>query len=176
MDIIEFKDLESSDLNRDVLCKGGTAENISSEPISKIFPVGNQSGVRIKGTFEKPTIVVLYSTFSDPDWPDSLNNELLIYYGDNKIPGKEIHDTQGNKVLRTIFNLLHLNRTQIPPIFLFQKANVGYDRIFNRVSPRSRKQMNRVFYIICITVRKIPGPFNNSPAIRICIIKKVNTI
>ena len=131
MNIIDFNELNKSDLVKDCICKGGDVNNLSSEPISKIFPVGNQSGIRFAGTSEQPSLVVLYSTFSDIDWPDLINGDLLTYYGDNKEPGREIHETPGNKLFRGIFNNLHLNRkNEVPPIFLFSKGGSGFDRIF----------------------------------------------
>jgi len=122
MNIIDFNKLNKSDLIKDCICKGGDANNLSSEPISKILPVGNQSGIRFAGTSEQPSLVVLYSTFSDIDWPDLINGDLVTYYGDNKEPGREIHETLGNRLFRGIFNNLHLNRkNEVPPIFLFLK-------------------------------------------------------
>lgn len=131
MKIIDFNKLNKSDLIKDCICKGGDANNLSSEPISKILPVGNQSGIRFAGTAEQPSLVVLYSTFSDIDWPDLINGDLVTYYGDNKEPGREIHETLGNRLFRGIFNNLHLNRkNEVPPIFLFSKGSAGFDRIF----------------------------------------------
>lgn len=131
MNIIDFNKLNKSDLIKDCICKGGDANNLSSEPISKILPVGNQSGIRFAGTAEQPSLVVLYSTFSDIDWPDLINGDLVTYYGDNKEPGREIHETLGNRLFRGIFNNLHLNRkNEVPPIFLFSKGSTGFDRIF----------------------------------------------
>ena len=49
MNIIDFNKLNKSDLIKDCICKGGDANNLSSEPISKILPVGNQSGIRFAG-------------------------------------------------------------------------------------------------------------------------------
>lgn len=131
MNTIDFNKLNKSDLIKDCICKGGDANNLSSEPISKILPVGNQSGIRFAGTSEQPSLVVLYSTFSDIDWPDLINGDLVTYYGDNKEPGREIHETLGNRLFRGIFNNLHLNRkNEVPPIFLFSKGSTGFDRIF----------------------------------------------
>ena len=98
MNIIDFNKLNKSDLIKDCICKGGDANNLSSEPISKILPVWNQSGIRFAGTSEQPSLVVHYSTFSDIDWPDLINGDLVTYYGDNKEPGREIHETLGNRL------------------------------------------------------------------------------
>jgi hypothetical protein len=62
------------------------------------------------------------------DWPDQLNLSLgqFSYYGDNKKPGHELHDTQrgGNRLLRATFASLHSEppaRKSIPPFFVFTK-------------------------------------------------------
>jgi hypothetical protein len=55
-----------------------------------------------------------------------LNTGQFVYYGDNKRPGHELHDTQrsGNRILRHVFALLHASppqRPRIPPFFVFRK-------------------------------------------------------
>jgi hypothetical protein len=50
----------------------------------------------------------------------------FVYFGDNKTPGHELHDTQrgGNKILRRNFELLHASpamREKIPPFLIFKK-------------------------------------------------------
>jgi hypothetical protein len=68
------------------------------------MPVGNQGGIRPR---KARRLVVLYTQWSDPDWPDHLDPETgtLTYYGDNKRPGRELHDTpkRGNAVLAAGF-------------------------------------------------------------------------
>jgi hypothetical protein len=53
------------------------------EPLHHLMPVGNQGGIR---TRKARRLVVLYTQWSDPDWPDQLDPETgkLTYYGDNK--------------------------------------------------------------------------------------------
>jgi hypothetical protein len=52
-------------------------------------------------------MVVLTSSLSDPDWPDAVDREtgVFTYYGDNKRPGRALHDTprNGNELLGRIF-------------------------------------------------------------------------
>ena len=45
-------------------------------------------------------LCVLFSDMKNPDWPDSIDFESgkFVYYGDNKTPGKEIHEMKGNKI------------------------------------------------------------------------------
>jgi len=71
---------------------------------------------------------VLYTSGQDKDWPDLLDHSTgqFVYYGDNKTPGHELHDTRrsGNRILRRVFELLHASparRDLIPPFFVFTK-------------------------------------------------------
>lgn len=130
--IIPFELLESSDLIKGAIYKGGLKNNLSSEPISKLVPVGNQSGIRFSGSVLDPKIVVLYTTFKDEDWPDAIIDKRVTYYGDNKTPGREIHASNGNQVLRSVFNRFYLEN-KYPLILLFSKGYIGYDRIFQGV-------------------------------------------
>lgn len=57
----------------------------------------------------------------------------FTYYGDNKKPGNELHETskKGNIILRETFSRLHTKqRRQIPPFFVFEKGTIGRDVIF----------------------------------------------
>jgi hypothetical protein len=70
----------------------------------------------------------MFTTGEDGDWPDTLdlNTGQFVYYGDNKSPGHELHDTHagGNKVLRYTFERLHDAhgaRDGIAPFFIFKK-------------------------------------------------------
>jgi hypothetical protein len=71
---------------------------------------------------------VLFSTGEDSDWPDTfdLNTGQFVYFGDNKLPGHELHDTKagGNKILRNVFESLHSEQdssARIPPFLVFKK-------------------------------------------------------
>ena len=54
---------------------------------------------------------MITTSMADPEWPDNLAPEtgVFTYYGDNKQPGRELHDTPryGNLLLRTIYEALH---------------------------------------------------------------------
>ena len=81
-------------------------------------------GSPAKGTVR---LCVLYSELSDPDWPDGLYTETgrFVYYGDNKRPGLDVHDTRrrGNLLLRDVFAALHSgSRDKIPPFLVFTKG------------------------------------------------------
>ena len=79
-------------------------------------------------------MVALYTTFADPDWPDRLDpaTGLFTYYGDNKEPGRDLHDTPkgGNALLKEVFEDLWVRparRDRIPPFFIFSKVGKGRD-------------------------------------------------
>ncbi len=122
-----FEGLGDSDLMIDALYESGNAGTAGDDPISKILNVGNSGGFRWAGTTDNLKYLVLYTTGEDLDWPDSIDVETGVfrYYGDNKTPGHDLHDTKkgGNRILRDLFNNLHLQgrRDRIPPIFIFEK-------------------------------------------------------
>lgn len=127
--IFTYGELPHSDLIVDAVYEGTTGANLASEPLSALLRgVGNQGGFRAAGRGDDKKFVVLYSTGEDRDWPDTLdtNTGQFIYYGDNKTPGHELHDTGpgGNRILRHVFHLLHGSpgdRRRIPPFFTFRR-------------------------------------------------------
>lgn len=129
MNIVSFENLPSSDLVVDAIYESSHDGQLSGEPLSKLLPgLGNMGGFRPAGRGEDKNLVVLFSTGENKDWPDTLdlNTGQFIYFGDNKTPGHEIHDTQkgGNKILRRVFELLHAappDRSKIPPFLIFKK-------------------------------------------------------
>ena len=128
MKIYPFNELSQSDLIIDAIYEGGNKGNVSDDPITKIFPVGNQGGFRYAGKIKSLKYIVLYTSGENVDWPDTIDNETgrFNYYGDNKKPGFEIHNTKkkGNLILKKLFDSLHSEinpRKNIPPIFIFKK-------------------------------------------------------
>lgn len=129
MKVISFEQLSKSDLIIDALYEGGNSETTLGDPISKILlGVGNMGGFRASGRGDLKKFVVLFTSGEDKDWPDSLdlNTGKFIYFGDNKKPGHELHDTgpKGNIILRNIFKWLHSSsqeRKKVPPFFIFKK-------------------------------------------------------
>ena len=127
--IISFGDVASSDLIVDAIYESSADGRLSGEPISKLLPgSGNMGGFRVSGRGDRKNWVVLFTTGEDGDWPDSLdlNTGKFIYFGDNKTPGHELHDTRsgGNKVLRRAFARLHDDespRIDISPFFIFKR-------------------------------------------------------
>lgn len=129
MKIIPFSGLVESDLVVDAIYEGSPGGQLAGEPISKLLPgSGNMGGFRVSGRGERKNWVVLFTTGEDRDWPDTLdlNTGQFVYYGDNKTPGHELHDTRagGNKVLRNAFSRLHADhepRCDIAPFLIFKK-------------------------------------------------------
>lgn len=135
--MIEFSDLSAADLLVDAVYRGGRRGHAGDDPLSHLLRVSNQGGFRYRGSLDGLELLVLTSTLSDPDWPDALDREtgLFSYFGDNKHPGRALHDTprNGNDVLRRIFEMSHSGaegRNKIPPILLFANAGDGRDVVF----------------------------------------------
>lgn len=129
---IRFEALARSDLVVDAVYQGGGAKNASDDPIAKLVPVGNSGGIRYQGRRTEPRLIALVTSGEDPNWPDSFDPEtgVLVYYGDNKRRGRELHDTPrgGNIVLRNLFDAAAgsaSDRRKIAPILVFTKAAPG---------------------------------------------------
>lgn len=128
--VIPFNEVSIADLIVDAVYESSSDGQLSGEPISKLLPgSGNMGGFRVSGRGERKNWVVLFSTGEDRDWPDllDLNTGKFLYYGDNKTPGHELHDTRagGNRVLRHAFARLHDDanpRTDIAPFLIFKKS------------------------------------------------------
>lgn len=105
-------------------------KNFSAEVLSKLLGVKNQGGFRYLGKTETPNLVILFTSGEDIYWRDELDSSLgvLLYYGDNKTPGTDLHKTKlhGNEILRYIFELSSSSdidkRKKIPPILVFKKT------------------------------------------------------
>jgi Restriction endonuclease AspBHI N-terminal/Restriction endonuclease len=130
--VVPFDKLAKVDLIVDAVYQGGTSGNVADDALGKLVPVGNQGGFRYAGSVKdgELRLVVLYTSGADRDWPDALDREtgLFTYYGDNREPGKQLHDTSrsGNVILRACFDHLHgspPHRDEIPPFLLFDKAS-----------------------------------------------------
>lgn len=108
-----------------------TKKTMEAEVLSKLLGVKNQGGFRFLGKVDCPKLVVLFTSGEDIYWRDELDNYtgVLLYYGDNKIPGTDLHNTKlgGNIILKYIFELATSEkleeRKKIPPILVFKKSN-----------------------------------------------------
>jgi len=122
--VVSFDQLADADLVVDRVYRGGSAGNASDDPLSKLLPVSNQGGFRTYGRTMQDAVklVVLYTSGAEPDWPDALDpyTGTFTYFGDNRSPGRELHDTpkKGNLLLSRAFERAHTDRAsreQVPP-------------------------------------------------------------
>ncbi|MDP1929762.1 MAG: restriction endonuclease [Thiobacillus sp.] len=125
------EDLSSVDLIIDAIYKGyKTDKGGIADPLVKLVGVSRQGGFRYRGTNERPTLLVLTTNLAEPDWPDELDETTgrFTYYGDNRHPGRQLHDTPrfGNLLLKNIFDCTHNGRRdQVPPILIFTAEGKG---------------------------------------------------
>jgi Restriction endonuclease AspBHI N-terminal len=136
---VPFEQLVDADLHVDRIYEGGRVGNAVDDPLQRLLPVGNQGGFRYSGSRRRDQIrlIVLYTTGADRDWPDSLDmfTGTFTYFGDNKRPGHELHDTPrgGNAILRWLFDRTRDStapRADVPPVLVFSKGDQGRDVVF----------------------------------------------
>ena len=130
MQAFPFSNLSRADLVVDATYEGGRSGNAGDDPFPQLLGLSNQGGFRYRGSLAALKFVALTSSMNDPDWPDTLDAETgtLTYFGDNKHPGRGLHDTPryGNEILRNIFESAQAGRKGrllVPPVFVF--ANTG---------------------------------------------------
>jgi hypothetical protein len=133
----QFAELHAADLRVDAIYRGGRTGNSSDDPLNSLLRVSLMGGFRYRGSLEALELVVLTTTLSDPDWPDSVDREtgIFTYYGDNKRPGRALHDTPrfGNEILRRLFDMAHgtpEQRRSMPPVLVFASTGTWRDMIF----------------------------------------------
>ncbi|MHC2842815.1 restriction endonuclease [Bradyrhizobium diazoefficiens] len=138
MKTVPFDQAASSDLYVDALYEGGRRGNMGDDPLPRLLRVDNLGGFRYRGKVAgRLHMLVLTSSMADPDWPDAIDREtgVFTYYGDNKKPGRELHDTgrDGNLILQKIFDAARRGadgRRDVPPIFIFANSGTWRDMIF----------------------------------------------
>ena len=109
-----------------------------SDPLTRLIPgIGNAGGFRPRVRDGALIGLILTSTGGETEWPDELNNfdGTYTYYGDNRKPGKDLHDTKagGNRRLREIFGFAHGSaneRAKCPLILVFHAGEQGKDVVF----------------------------------------------
>lgn len=125
---VEFDSLRSADLVVDDVYEGGQSNHLGAEPLARLLSVKASGGIRYLGSADRPSMVVLTTTGRSADWPDSLDAEtgVFTYYGDNRRPGRELHNTpiRGNEVLRHLFQAAatEQGRINFPPILIFSST------------------------------------------------------
>ncbi len=149
--------LSTADLFIDAVYGGGRLGNSGDDPLPRLIGVSNQGGFRYLGSKESPRLVVLTSSFNDPDWPDFLDREtgILTYYGDNKHPGRGLHETprHGNLLLRNMFNATHAHpptRADVPPVLVFGNAGTYRDMIFLGLAVPGSPQLQAMEDLVAI--------------------------
>ncbi len=136
-----FDQLSTADLIVDAIYEGDkTTSSYGGEPLHHLLPgLGTQGGFRKrKGQGDSLVGLVMVSTGNEPDWPDELDpyTGTFIYFGDNRTPGKELHDTKagGNKTLVEIFSAAHSKsveaRLTCPITLIFETTGEGRNMIF----------------------------------------------
>lgn len=131
MSVYSGEELDTIDLIVDALYKGfKTDKGGVADPLVKLVGVSRQGGFRYRGTRDRPTLLVLTSNLAEADWPDELNPTTgqFVYYGDNRQPGQQLHDTPrfGNLLLKSVFDLAHSGRRkEVPPILIFTSESPG---------------------------------------------------
>lgn len=170
--IFEFGDLQNVDLIVDAIYKGGTVGNAGDDPIHKLIGCGLQGGFRIVGSSKKleAKLVGLYTTLSNPDWPDYIDEQTgrFYYFGDNKTPGHLLHNTprHGNTLLRDCFEAVHINdRNKVPPFFIFQKGAIGRDVIFKGLAVPGAEGLSPTEDLIAVWKSKKGQRFQNYKAV-----------
>lgn len=137
MKVYKHSELQEAPLVIEAIYESGPEKNIKAEPLHTLLPkTSNQGGFRIayrRDDMSKPAYVVIYTSFEELEWPDYLDieNGVLRYYGDNRHPGHELHETprKGNKLLQNVFSWLNdaSSRKEIPPFLIFKKTGKSRD-------------------------------------------------
>ena len=165
-----FAELAKADLIVDAVYRGGDAGHYGDDPLDKLLHCGNMGGFRIVGSAKGPAykLVALYTTFDDPDWPDDLDQRTrrFVYYGDNKDPGRELHETPkgGNQLLRHCFDAIHVvphRRRSVPPFFVFSKVGRGRDVRFHGLAAPGASGLPEMEDLIAIWKTKGSERFQN---------------
>lgn len=139
MSVYEFNELDSAPLIIDAIYKSkGTL--FGEGPLGKLLPkLGNQGGfrrVKRQDGSGQLAYIVLYTSLAEVEWPDYLDQEtgVLRYFGDNRTPGKSLHDTplKGNYNLKEIFAKIDSpsERKDTPPFLVFQWTGHAFDAKF----------------------------------------------
>lgn len=148
---ISYNNIDTSNLVIDCLYEDSREPGspINGQPLLRLFPgIGNMKGIRVIGNTPLWKLYVLTSTEIESDWPDSLDEAtgLLTYWGDNRTPGKEIHDQPGNRFFREIFARAASGleeRRRVPPGFYFTHGDIGRDMVFRgMIIPKTNEMAN----------------------------------
>ena len=76
MQVTTFDRLKEANLFIDATYQGRRNGNAGDDPLPALLGISNQGGFRILGSQGRPRLVVLTTSMDDPEWPDSLKNQL----------------------------------------------------------------------------------------------------
>ncbi len=96
------------------------------DALPRLLGVGVQGGFRPIGSRPSYSLVALTTSGAEPEWPDEFDpaSGRFVYFGDNRVPGSDLHDKNGNKILRLSFDAIHASparRAEVPPFFVFRR-------------------------------------------------------
>ncbi len=124
-----FSELSKSDLVVGGIYEGGQDNLVWSDPISRIFPCGNQGGIRSVRVNGVVRSVILHSLQNDEAMPDTVDQKKRIvrFFGDNRRIDRDIFGNPkgGNRLLQDIFKRAYGSVEKIrsvPPTFVFTRA------------------------------------------------------
>lgn len=116
-----------------------------SDPLNELLAVSSRGGFRFRGSSKSANgldLVVLTTRFNDPDWPDEIDHEngRFIYFGDNKHPGRGLHNTPrgGNRILKHLFDRDIADTDPLerfPPVFAFSHTGPGRMKFLGLLVP-----------------------------------------
>jgi hypothetical protein len=133
----EYDDIPDANLYIDAIYKptqtlGGKSgrRKIWHDPLKPLVNVGPQRGFRWYGRKCDAPYMVLFSNSTRPEWPDRFNERTgeVVYYGDNHLPGQDLHTPAGNSWLRDNYLLSQStssDRTRVIPALLFINTTVA---------------------------------------------------
>lgn len=153
----------------DAIYKGSRSGNSADDVLSWLIGVSNQGGFRYIGTKEAPRLLVLTSSQKDPDWPDDIDREngIYTYYGDNKKPGRDLHETRrfGNLLLRDMFENSHKKeRIKVPPVLVFSGTGEWRDVRFLGLAAPGSENLNSNSDLVAVWRMKRGERFQNYQA------------
>lgn len=160
MKSIPYSNLSKANLIIDAVYESDRSNNTyKGDPLVKLIPgVSNQSGFRRKPNKDGQLIgLVLFSTGANIDWPDELDpyTGTYTYFGDNRQPGRELHNTdkKGNLELSKLFALAHGSaeeRAKCPLILIFHSGEKGRDVVFKGLAVPGTSYLSRGDDLIAI--------------------------
>lgn len=170
--IFDNTDLSSAELVIDEEYLSNGANNSSGDVLIKLMKVSSSGGFRTKRTTDKTkyAYIVLESTGKSLDWIDVVDREngTVTYYGDNREPGNQLHQTnkKGNIILRDAFDALYNNdRARIPPFFYFESSGGRNRRFVGLLVPGDGKNTSLENQLVAIWRTKKGQRYQNYKAI-----------